>query len=82
MRIQGNWSDSQEMFLEEGQVWEDKLNGEPDIFIVSVTEETTAFRTGVGDIEFQQTRGSDGFIDYLETCGYELIIPSGEKEEK
>lgn len=72
MKIHGQWSDGEAMHLEEGQRWTDILNGEPDIVIVSATEEETKFKTGDYEVESQETRGSDGFIDFLETCGYEL----------
>lgn len=70
--VNGAWSDGTPMYLEIAQVWEDLKNGEPDITIMAFMDNDTVEILNGSAADVRTIHGTDGFIDYLESCCYTL----------
>ena len=69
----GEMSDGSPITIAVGQTWEAETEGV--LTIVDITPTQVELRFDFyppGETQFHELGGSDGFIDYLETCGYTL----------
>lgn len=65
------WSDGTKFILFESQIWEDKVNGDYTIEILKIDEEYVTIKfLETGACHEHELGGSDGFVDFLETCCY------------
>ncbi len=73
-KIKARWSDGTRFVLENGQVWEDKINGEHDVIVVDANDKRTIWRLDHPSSKPmpQTTHGVDGFCDFLESNCYTL----------
>lgn len=69
----GQLSDGSPITIAVGQTWEGETEGVLTIVDITPTEVELRFdHYEPGETQFHEIGGSNGFIDYLETCGYKL----------